>query len=143
MSICEIWSLNDIPCKNVKTKKLLNQFPNEVSKLLIATLLMQKDYIAWSDTFIFCFTFWMMRGDPKSAPPWSLNPQGCLSDLDSFISKDCDDISLSWWFTNNIWNNLINLISDVTEQLVHTGVVDLLKSRQLTLMRQQQKVGEN
>ena len=28
----------------------------------------------------------MMRGAPKSAPPWSLNPQGCLSLRDSLMS---------------------------------------------------------
>ena len=37
-------------------------------------------------------TFWMMRGDPKSAPPCNLNPHGCLSNLDNLISKVWEDI---------------------------------------------------
>ena len=40
------------------------------------------------------FTFCMIKGDPKSAPPWSLKPQGCLSALASLTSSvvilDCD-----------------------------------------------------
>ena len=32
-------------------------------------------------------TFWMIRGVPKSAPPWSLKPQGWRSLLESLISR--------------------------------------------------------
>lgn len=32
-------------------------------------------------------TFWMRRGVPKSEPPWSLKPQGCLSVLESWMFR--------------------------------------------------------
>ena len=45
-------------------------------------------------------TFCMVRGDPKSMPPCTLNPQGALSNLDILISTLCSAIlnHLSWWF---------------------------------------------
>ena len=43
------------------------------------------------DFIVNCYiipTFWTMRGDPYSAPPWSLKPHGVRSCLDIFTCTD-------------------------------------------------------
>lgn len=56
--------------------KRSNLTPWNVNKLLLTL-------ISWKQNL----TFWMIRGVPKSEPPWSLKPQGWRSLLESLISK--------------------------------------------------------
>ena len=61
----------------------------------------------------------MIRGDPKSAPPWSLKPQGCLSNLDNFTSTVV--IFNTATHCHGVICNLIHLLLTISSVIVESG----------------------